>query len=618
MQPNLNFIAVILLIFITQIPISAQNNFDTAYINRLNKRSHVLLAQDRDSSAFLAKKAIELSEKLNYTYGLGDGYTKLGLLEKNAGNYDQALVYYRKSLFYRKQLNDDNLVAKVYTNMGNVFQKTGVYDSAIYFHLQALKIAENENNLSSIADYSNNLGIAFDKNENYIDALKYHNKSFEVSSTLNDTSKIIRSLINKGSVLVNMKEFDKALDFLMMVLSGFSSNVLPQDMANALNNIAIAYQNKSQIDSALFYFDRARIIFKEIESPSLADCLSNLGVLYVEQKEYSLAIQYLKESNALCEHTGNIAVLSNNFLNLAFAHIGLGSSEEAYTNLNLHLLYEDSVVNENKNAKIAELQTQYETEKKEKQILLQQKDIQRGKTIRSIIIGGSILLLSILILLFNRRQLKRKLEFEKKLVDDRIRISSDLHDDIGSTLGSISYFSQLANMQTKDNNSDQLNELLTKISEVSQEAVDNMGDIVWTINPGNDDAEKMLLRMNNYASDILASANIRYEVENTASLEGLNLSMVQRKNIFLIFKEAIYNAAKYAQCSVVHVYVWEEENILNFKIYDNGIGFKMENNVSYNGNGLKNMRSRAKEMKGILNISTEQGKGTNILVSLKL
>lgn len=209
--------------------------------------------------------------------------------------------------------------------------------------------------------------------------------------------------------------------------------------------------------------------------------------------------------------------------------------------------------------------------------------------------------------------------FSRQIVREKIRtqIARDLHDNIGSTLGSIAYYSQMA-QDLEGSNPGQLHLLLNKIEESSHEAVDEMSDIVWAINPANTSFEKLALRMRNFASALFASRNIEFHFEAINIPPNLMLSTERRKNLFLIFKEAAFNAAKYSGCTRFRTSVRKGDNAISFDLHDNGKGFDLTQTTSYNGNGIANMKHRAKEIGGEILISSGAGIGTRIQISLPL
>ncbi len=199
----------------------------------------------------------------------------------------------------------------------------------------------------------------------------------------------------------------------------------------------------------------------------------------------------------------------------------------------------------------------------------------------------------------------------------RTRIARDLHDNIGSTLGSVSYYSEMA-QQLIGNDQPRLSTLLKKIGDASHDLVEEMSDIVWAVNPMNDNFAQLSFRMKNYAADLLASRNMDFQFEAKDVPELLHLTIDQRKNIFLIFKEGVYNAVKYAACSAISTNIYKEVDHLHVELCDNGKGYDVNTKSSYNGNGLINMKRRAEEIGGQFSISSEIGKGTKISLDVPI
>ncbi|HZG25197.1 MAG TPA: two-component regulator propeller domain-containing protein [Chitinophagaceae bacterium] len=201
----------------------------------------------------------------------------------------------------------------------------------------------------------------------------------------------------------------------------------------------------------------------------------------------------------------------------------------------------------------------------------------------------------------------------------RNKIAQDLHDNVGSTLSSISIYSQVAQIKSREQNETELNNVLAKIGVTSNEMISEMNDIVWTINPRNDNMEKIFQRMDSFAKPLLAARNILLHFEYDEALLNITLDMTKRKNFYLIFKEAITNAVKYSNCKNVWVSIHSQRNIVELLVQDDGVGFdkeklhhKLSNSLS--GNGLRNISLRAAEMNGQSQVVSQPGKGT--LVSL--
>lgn len=204
-----------------------------------------------------------------------------------------------------------------------------------------------------------------------------------------------------------------------------------------------------------------------------------------------------------------------------------------------------------------------------------------------------------------RYRLQKAIEMERL----RTRIATDLHDDIGATLSSISMYSDTVKQQVKET-LPHLEPVLDKMGENSRDMVNSMSDIVWAINPEHDEGEKLILRMENYARDICALKGIRLQFDADAKIRSLRFSLAQRKNIYLIFKESVNNALKYSLAKNIHVQVARNGNKIVLTIQDDGKGFDPE--TVKRGNGLKNLYIRAAEIQGQIIIRAAENKGTMI------
>jgi len=196
-----------------------------------------------------------------------------------------------------------------------------------------------------------------------------------------------------------------------------------------------------------------------------------------------------------------------------------------------------------------------------------------------------------------------------RLQNIRNRIAADLHDDIGSTLNSISVYSEVAKKDKEGKT-----HALEMIGESSRKVIDAMSDIVWTINPDNDSFERIILRMRSLSYNLLRAKKIDFTFRADENLNDLKLSLEERRNFYLIFKEALNNLVKYSNAKRASVVLSRNSNQISLLIRDDGIGFDTAR--KYNGNGLINMQKRAKEINAALNIDSGEGIGTNIQLTL--
>jgi signal transduction histidine kinase len=198
----------------------------------------------------------------------------------------------------------------------------------------------------------------------------------------------------------------------------------------------------------------------------------------------------------------------------------------------------------------------------------------------------------------------------KKVFSVRQKISSDLHDDIGSTLSTINMYSQIAQLQPNQPG------YANTIQENTQEVLEKLDDIVWATNPKNDQVQNLVERIDAFARPLLQAKKIQFIFNANDSIGQQKISTATRQNVFLICKEGINNIAKYAQCKTCTITVYTKGKYICCTITDDGIGF--DTTQSTERNGLLNMQLRAKAVKGKFTITSSPGNGTEINMELPL
>jgi signal transduction histidine kinase len=208
--------------------------------------------------------------------------------------------------------------------------------------------------------------------------------------------------------------------------------------------------------------------------------------------------------------------------------------------------------------------------------------------------------------------LENRHQTQIKYYEVRDRIARDLHDEIGSSLGSVNLYTEAAKNKIKAQQHEEAFQILSKIAHISREVMIKMSDIVWGLNAKNDTTDQLFQRMNSYCAEVLPMANIAFNIQTQAGVEHISLDMVTRKTLYLIFKEAIYNAVKHAGCKSVFISCSIHNQQLQIRIADDGRGF--DQRLLLTGNGLRNMKERALEMNGTLSVNTSAGAGTIIII----
>ncbi len=211
---------------------------------------------------------------------------------------------------------------------------------------------------------------------------------------------------------------------------------------------------------------------------------------------------------------------------------------------------------------------------------------------------------STLYLDYKIRHEKLKLEKEQAVDQERARISSDMHDDLGSGLSTIRLLSEIAKRKIQDPS--QTREI-ERISEAAGELVDKMSEIIWAMNSSNDSLENLIAYMRSFAADFLEHAHITHQFFIPESIPNIKLSGGTRRNIYLAVKESLHNVMKHAQATEVEVEIEVQmEQRMTIRIRDNGKGFDQDK-VRLFGNGLKNIQKRMQAVGGHADITSLNG-----------
>jgi len=189
----------------------------------------------------------------------------------------------------------------------------------------------------------------------------------------------------------------------------------------------------------------------------------------------------------------------------------------------------------------------------------------------------------------------------------RLRIARDLHDEVGANLASIALLAQVMEKQPAPADA-------SLIRNIASQTVDTLRDIVWFIDPAHDRLADLVTRMNETASAMLQ--RVPYHFEQRGDMRSGPLPLEFRRNVLPIFKEALHNALKHAQATEVHILVQRSAGLFEFRVCDNGQGF--QEGSRYPGNGLKNMRRRAADLGGQLEITSRPGHGCAIQLTVAL
>lgn len=619
------------------------------------------LTKSNPEKAFeMAKQGLRLSNQIRFAKGIFENYYSLGAAFQSQALFDSAIFYLRKANVVAKQEKNISGQAEVCSSLGHSFMRKSDMDSARYYLEKGLVLAKKIHNYRIEAGIYNNYGNVFLEESSYQKALDYFVQAAKLYETISDDHGQCLALSNIGNIEYRLGNYKPALDYAQQSITIARKIKFSSSIGYAHKLFGRIYKKLKKYDSAIAEYDQGQKIYLALgDTRSAAELLQNMGNVYFEKEQYENALKnyhqslslgktisikpivayaysaigqtyavlkknndallYLDSSRVAAKAIGNKYLIMDSYSAMSSVYETQGNYKKALAIHQQFVQVKDSIA-QSENRKLAEeTQAKYELEKKEAKIALLEKD-QELKTLalarqQAVQLGGGIALLLVIIiafLLINRYRVINQSKRQAEIEQVRNTIAQDLHDDIGSTLSTINIISNLAMRENINGN----NLHLSRIAEQSSRMMESMTDMVWSINPINDSMEKVVVKMKMFTSELLESKNIGFQFSGEESLNGSLLDAEKRKNVFLIFKEAINNIAKYSGATEVGITLKKSERNLVMTIADNGQGF--DHQKIKEGNGLKNMEARAKAMHANFKLSSVIGLGTRIELELPI
>lgn len=353
-------------------------------------------------------KCVEYALAAKDTLILARSFLNIGATQYYYGEPDKALKNYKNSLKYFMQLKDSIHIAKSYNNIALIYKTKGNYVKSINNFQKSLKINEKLKNKESVAKTYQNIGVLYWEQKNNKQAIECYNKAVKIYNDLNDKVSIGDIYTNLGIVYKAQNKNKIALKYYENAVLIYKQTENKQGLATAISNKAILYDKSKNYKQAEKDYKQSLKIFKEISyKRGIQINLLNLSMLYSTQNKHNKAIEFAKKALKISTETKNKKDIYEAYKTLANNYANSKQYDLAYKNILKYISIKDTLFNLEKNKQINEIQTKYETEKKETKILLLEKKdkIQKLKieksnqTIKAISIITSLAVIFVIILL---------------------------------------------------------------------------------------------------------------------------------------------------------------------------------------------------------------------------
>ncbi|HNP33634.1 MAG TPA: sensor histidine kinase [Flavobacterium sp.] len=559
---------------------------------------------------------------------------------------DSSIVYGEKAIKLLKNGDLPSLLT-VYNNMSKVYRKQGQYDKAIQYSLDGIKIAEKTGNENWVAFYNVNLSLNYHDFESFKKGIYYGKKALNFWLKKKDTKPAyIYTALN--AIAINYDDWNKPDSALYyhkkvfkyikgkdtLTISSTYNNIgntlLKQKkykeaerwIKSALKISDINFQQNGGIKDSDYYYEQATYYI-------------NLARIAYELDDYKKAEAYFAKAEGNAKKSMNAEKLRDFYMARSIFNKKRNNLEKAVQDQEDYIKLRDSVFDVERAQKFSELEAKYQNEKKQKQILkskaqLAERNLEIKKKntqiIITLIIGLGLLI--IIFLIYRQQKLKNKqqeqefklksaiakIETQNKLQEQRLQISRDLHDNIGSQLtfiissvDNIKYAFELKNSK--------LDNKLSSISSFAKSTIFELRDTIWAMNHSEITFEDLQTRIHNFVEKAKeAKHDIEFDFIIDDNLKNLKFTSIEGMNIYRTIQEAINNSIKYADAKKISIQAKRLNNSIEITITDDGKGFDKANVEE--GFGLKNMQKRIEEIGGKISINSKESDGTKINIIL--
>ena len=585
-----------------------------------------------DSAIYFYQRANELSTLLNYPVGIIRYINNYTAVLNVQGKYDESLKLHRQALALCDQYGLNDLRVKALMNIGVVYQYKDDYKAAADHYLKSLPVLERTADPRSLSlVYGNLCGLYRSLNQPR-KALEYAEQSVKYAEKSKEPYTLGRAYHNMANALKDNNR-DKEREVYLNRAYQIGEQINDIELREtALINLGDLLSKTAAPDVYMYFFRKALPLadsLGDVYGKSLA--LEAIAAGLFAKKQYKQAERKALEALAYARENGQRETESKTLMLMSDIEIAIGDLAASSRYRREYDSVSASVVNDGLVKNVQELETRYEVEKKQSQLLKQDlllaqksREALQQRTWLWIMVGG--LLVMGLFLFWGFRYYRQRQLLNQKKVEalqaeqenirlksilegqmlERHRISQEMHDDMGSGLTSILFMSRTLQGEDK---------VAIRLRQTAEGLIQKMNEIIWIMNHEQDSLDSLVAYMRLHVAEALDNAGIDYEFTVTETFPVLALSQQYRRNLYLSAKEAVHNTIKHADATQVTISITVTER-LEVIVEDNGRGLEA-GKTSNLGNGLRNMQRRLEQVGGTFSIGPTL-KGTRVVLTAPL
>lgn len=610
--------------------LKSKNVNDTAKITILRNLCRNYVDVDNRKLEKYATALLQASEKMNDLSGKADAYNFLGVVEDIDAHYTKALQFYKKSLKLAKAGNKTPLIASVSNNIGLLEWKAGNYKEALAIFFSALTYAESIGSDKIQGNICSNIGLVYHDISRPQEELTWQKKALTFRVKDNNDYNLASNYNNLANAYSIVKKHDSVFYYQQKAINLQTKIKDSYGLGISYLNARVEHKNIKNYSKALWYYEKSKAIREKIEdSLGLSFTYMNMAETYKLKANMSKAIFFGEKALAVSKDIKSNDRIAECSKRLADIYKLSGNLSKAIELQQQYTAYQDKIFNDEMIDKIAFLNIKYETEKKEKELSMAKLKVSKEvlaskqKNIWLVILAGFFLigLLVFRNLTIKSRLRQKQLALENDLLQEqnvskaqqqRLEISRDLHDSVGSQLTLMS--STLDSLRyVSDTDSSRQKEKISSLSTFVDLSISELRNTLWILNADEVFLEDLHLKILNFVNNAAeAKDDIKFNYGFDIH-ENRKLDSKVAANIFRILQEIINNSLKHSEAGLIDIQINQDPHNLELIISDNGKGFDFakEKDRSF---GLSNIQKRTDELSGTLKLETSATHGTKYTI----
>jgi signal transduction histidine kinase len=507
----------------------------------------------------------------------------------------KALDYGKQALELTIKLKSKKDTADSTDNIGRIYYYLDDYDKSIEYFINSLKIREKIGNKKGICQSYNNIGVVYLNIPNYDKALEYFQNSLKISEEISDTEIRAKNFINIGIVYMQLKNYNKSLEYYQNALTIYKESDNKKDIAGCLNNLGINYWYLNNFNKSLEYYLKALKLKEEIgDKWGVSNTSLNIGMIYVKLLNYDKASLYFSNGLKLAEEIESRHLLKDSYINFSELYTAKEDYQKALEYYKLYTEVKDSIFTKENSDKIAEIQTKYDTEKKEKEA-----EIYRLKNVELVKANSAI------------KKKNEELNAHRehiKLINKIIR--HDLINDLAVIKSAL-------NLYKKNNDKEVLEEAFSRINR-SIELINTMRQLESFI-PTHQ--ELRLYEISDVLKGIIVKySSIDFNIKGSGKVHADN-------TLISVIDNIIGNAVIHGKTEKIDIRIKEKKDLCELRIadYGNGIPDKIKKKIfdkdfvygktGHTGLGLYIVKKAMAYYGGNIGVEDNQPKGTVFILT---